>query len=116
MMKYRNGEVLSVSEELLKCPFCGGEAELCEVETELDGKIVSGFIVACEECGTCTPMNDDEQKVITCWNNRVPSERENELEKMLAVLVNSHYDELNADARHARAIHQAQDFLKQNAG
>ena len=104
-----------MSEELLKCPFCGGEASVCEVETKFDGKRLSGFTVACEECGTCTPMSDDEQKVTTCWNNRVPTERENELEKMLVNLVNAHYDELNAGTRHMRTIHQAKDFLNQNA-
>ena len=100
-----------MSEGLLKCPFCGGEAEIYEVEDSF----ASGFVVACEKCGTSTPMSDDELKVTKSWNNRVPSERENEIEKILAVLVNSHYDELNANARHVHAIHQAKDFLKQNA-
>ena len=102
-------------DELLKCPFCGGKASVCEVETDFEDKTVSGFVVACNDCGTCTPMSDDEQKVITCWNNRVSSERENELEKLLVNLVNAHYDELDASGRHVRAIHLANDFLKQNA-
>ena len=101
--------------DLFSCPFCGGNAFVYEVETELDGKTFSGFVVACEECGISTPASDDEQKVIDCWNNRVAPERENELEKLLAALVNAHYDELAASGRHIRAIHQAKDFLKSHA-
>ena len=99
--------------DLLLCPFCGANASVYEVET--DSNTPSGFVVACNECGISTPASDDEQKVIYAWNNRVPSEREYELEKLLAALVDAHYDELAASGRHIRAIHQARDFLKADA-
>ena len=101
--------------DLFSCPFCGGNASVYEVETETDGKSFSGFVVACEECGISTPVSNDELKVIDCWNNRAPSERENELEKLLAALIDAHYDELAARSRFIRFIHRAKDFLKLNA-
>lgn len=101
--------------DLLSCPFCGGNASVYEVETEIDGKFFTGFTVACDKCGVSTSASENEQKVIDCWNNRIPSERENELEKLLAALVNAHYDQLTVNGRTIRAIHQAQDFLKLNA-
>lgn len=114
MMNCPNGEVLCMS-DVKNCPFCGGNASVCEVETDIDGKMFSGFIVACEKCGVSSPASDDEHKVIDCWNKRVPSERENELEKLLVALVNARYDEMNATSRYIRALHKARDFLKTNA-
>lgn len=56
-------------EELKSCPFCGGEANLCDtaVETKLGKKLWS---VECNECGV---ILDRESRVdaLEAWNNRV---------------------------------------------
>lgn len=49
-------------DELKRCPFCGGEAE------------VDGFplrYVRCKECGAETGAFDSEEEAIKAWNKRV---------------------------------------------
>lgn len=50
--------------ELLPCPFCGGEAEICR------HALVSW--VRCKKCGVDTPaaLPQDEQLAIDFWNTR----------------------------------------------
>ena len=57
-----------MTEELKKCPFCGGKASVCEAEFE--GQTV--FMVTCDDCGISTAGSDNETKVINAWNKRVP--------------------------------------------
>lgn len=54
-------------EELKVCPFCGGEASVCEAE--IDGEKV--FMVACDDCGISTPASSNEDYVIAAWNKRI---------------------------------------------
>ena len=112
-MSYPNGEVLYMN-DLLPCPFCGGKSEIYDVQSEYDDDF-SGYAVMCKACGDSTTVFITQSKAIAAWNKRAPSERGNELEKILAALVNAYYDHLAADGMIVRSIHQAQDFLKLNA-
>lgn len=57
--------------ELKSCPFCGGKAEIYEVEAENDGEKFSGFVVGCETCGISTPASENEAEITALWNKRV---------------------------------------------
>ena len=58
--------------KLLPCPFCGGEAKIC------DEDFLKGRFVFCTECGIQTKLyvrgNTIEQSV-SAWNTRKPMER-----------------------------------------
>ena len=57
-----------MSEKLLPCPFCGGEAE---VIFDGDGEM-SAVAVKCKDCGITTiHYLDDTRKAIEAWNRRV---------------------------------------------
>ena len=51
---------------LLKCPFCGGEAELKRGLTNLDN------FVKCKACGCGTKLFNTKKSAITAWNTRKP--------------------------------------------
>lgn len=53
--------------ELLKCPFCGGEAKL----------VCRGFAysVSCTRCSARTALKEDEQNAVRYWNTRTPIQR-----------------------------------------
>ena len=51
-------------EELRKCPFCGGEAEIFFV-----GRI--GYLAQCKKCKNMTPWKNTEADAIAAWNRRV---------------------------------------------
>ncbi|MBP3577691.1 MAG: Lar family restriction alleviation protein [Lachnospiraceae bacterium] len=55
-------------EELKKCPFCGGEAELIKYKHR---EYASTFAVSCK--GNCIKQYDyrDKDRAIEAWNNRV---------------------------------------------
>ena len=102
-----------VIDNLKSCPFCGGLPVLVPVLD--DEKKFCGYVVSCTRCKSSTPAVNDEFDAVTVWNNRAPNERENELEKLLANLVNAYRSELHSAGMRTRAIHQAEDFLKSNA-
>ena len=57
---------LEAEEELLACPFCGGEAEVVvthPVSTE-------GVYVHCKECGAFVTAFHTEADAIAAWNRR----------------------------------------------
>ena len=49
-------------DELLPCPFCGGEAEY--------GFTMAGEEVYCKKCGAAMPRTTTKQATITAWNTR----------------------------------------------
>ena len=53
---------------LKPCPFCGGEAEKCNL-TKFD--INDRCWVECKECGVSAKIYDSEQEAIEAWNRRV---------------------------------------------
>ena len=62
-----------MSETLLRCPFCGGEAKI-------DKTIANTVSVECTVCHASSRMilcteGDIEQKAIEAWNTRKPMER-----------------------------------------
>lgn len=60
-------------ESLRECPFCGGKA-------------VKGICgVWCEKCHATPRNGDNVEEAIAAWNRRVPSEREQLLEKVVEV-------------------------------
>lgn len=56
-------------EQLKPCPFCGGEADLCNtaVQTKSGRKLWS---VECTECGVILDRESRED-ALKVWNNRV---------------------------------------------
>lgn len=50
-------------EELKKCPFCGGEAELCKGSGEW-------YWVVCTICDITQWNTHDKQEAIKAWNKR----------------------------------------------
>lgn len=73
-----------MSDELLPCPFCGGEAALGS-----DGDF--GAVVACLDCGVTGnaygpdyAMEDYQERAIAAWNSRTSAARIRDLEMQLA--------------------------------
>lgn len=52
--------------ELMKCPFCGGEAELNYYGSES----MPFYSVSCKECGCNQETSIHKEAVINAWNNR----------------------------------------------
>ena len=57
-----------MSEELLPCPFCGGEMGADDIEEREPGHAVPGFDVSCE-CGAAMYAYD-RNSAIRDWNRR----------------------------------------------
>jgi len=52
-----------MSEELKPCPFCGGDAEVNEIDDE--------YLSSCSECSANLGFFETEHDAITAWNTRV---------------------------------------------
>ena len=64
-------------EELKRCPFCGGEAEIC-VDSNYLKYTMNGlphnetvFVIFCVKCGAKTRHLKPEKAAIAAWNRRV---------------------------------------------
>lgn len=55
-------------EELKKCPFCGGEAEVRGIK-DFDGKVIMSSVV-CKKCEASTRSYGSENGAIEAWNSR----------------------------------------------
>ena len=55
--------------KLLRCPFCGGEAELLKGQCEIDNYVM------CLECRSKTKLYNTKASAIKAWNTRKPMER-----------------------------------------
>ena len=87
--------------ELKRCPFCGGEAEIWDGYIEEFLKTEYMKYVQCNYCKASTKLYFTEKKAIKAWNTRKPMERILErLEKHLA-LEDDLYDEMSSGARSA---------------
>lgn len=53
--------------ELLPCPFCGGEAEILTAESMHGGYL---FGIMCNDCRSRGDVYDTEAKAIAAWNTR----------------------------------------------
>lgn len=59
---------VTISRELLPCPFCGGEAKRLELE---DGVNFGGSVIACCKCDACTRVYFGEKEgLVQSWNTR----------------------------------------------
>ena len=52
--------------KLLRCPFCGGEAELLKGQCEIDNYVM------CLECRSKTKLYNTKASAIKAWNTRKP--------------------------------------------
>ena len=52
--------------ELKKCPFCGGEAEL-----EWEG---DSYVISCKECNAEMAFEPTRESAVEAWNRRVAAE------------------------------------------
>lgn len=68
-----------MSETLLRCPFCGGEAQLQQIPSATWDK----FVVTCKSSKCCAfyigycdeGLYDTRTKAVEAWNTRKPMER-----------------------------------------
>lgn len=58
-----------MSEELLPCPFCGGEAEILEAIVEFIYKEI-GIYAICKKCRASTQYYKTKEEALTAWNRR----------------------------------------------
>ena len=68
--------------ELLPCPFCGGEAETFNPFDAIPGT----WCVICRECASCNGFEQTEPEAIEAWNTRVdekPSDTCSSIDYML---------------------------------
>lgn len=54
--------------DLLKCPFCGGEAEIWE------DKVFVTYVPQCKECNAQRGRYINKENAIKAWNTRKPME------------------------------------------
>ena len=68
--------------ELKPCPFCGGEADIYDYETEhdiydsytlgyVDTEIITKYVCVCPACGASGAEQTSEEEAIEAWNRRV---------------------------------------------
>lgn len=60
--------------ELRKCPFCGGEATVSEIQDTWQNDTGHWYIL-CDECSCCLGGYGEfttEEEAIEAWNKRVP--------------------------------------------
>lgn len=63
--------------DLLPCPFCGGEAELA------GDRETNEHIVFCKPCGAQEAYHKTKAEAIIAWNRRAPDPRLAEADKLL---------------------------------
>lgn len=79
--------------ELLKCPFCGGKAELYDYEATrdiydshtlgyVDTEYFTKYGVACSECNCMMAEYKSEESAIKAWNTRKPTPMQKVLERL----------------------------------
>lgn len=57
--------MVNMSTDIIKkCPFCGGEAEVCGY-----------YFIQCTKCGSSTLTHTNREEAIKAWNTRKPMER-----------------------------------------
>ena len=72
-----------MSDKLLPCPFCGGEARMQKKFFNVESVALMRFQVACMECGANNDWYTDKGYAIKAWNTRKPMEWYEELESKL---------------------------------
>ena len=103
--------------KLLRCPFCGGEAELLKGQCEIDNYVM------CLECRSKTKLYNTKASAIKAWNTRKPMQNIVErLEEYRDDFMNDVYEELREDADNCRAnriidrFDEVTEILKEEGG
>lgn len=100
-----------MSEKLKHCPFCGGEASIYEVSNDEENFV--GYMVSCDDCDCGTTVFNVRDTAVQSWNKRTAHKREKEMVQIISALVEARHDEMCAAGKCVRAVHTAEDFLKQ---
>lgn len=57
--------------EILPCPFCGGEAKRHDIEAREEIDNAGASYIECEGCGACTQLHfDRKENLVDSWNQR----------------------------------------------
>ena len=98
--------------KLLRCPFCGGEAELLKGQCEIDNYVM------CLECRSKTKLYNTKASAIKAWNTRKPVERLVErLEEQVEESATDYYDwEDISYLREKKAYQKAIEIVKEEGG
>jgi Lar family restriction alleviation protein len=99
--------------KLLNCPFCGGEAEICDGYIEEFLKTEYMKYVQCNYCKASTKLYFTEKEAIKAWNTRVPMERIMERLESESRFYNSASD---SDQYIRNGIKKAIEILKEEGG
>ena len=97
-----------MSETLLRCPFCGGEAKI-------DKTIANTVSVECTVCHASSRMilcteGDIEQKAIEAWNTRKPMQ--NIVERLEETKTKSYVTGITSNPYEFGACHAMNDAIK----
>lgn len=63
-----------MSEKLKPCPFCGGEAEMINIDAARVQGITDPVTVRCKECKCNTNWFSKEWEAIDAWNRRTSND------------------------------------------
>lgn len=122
-----------ISDKLLNCPFCGGEAEFYRTPVKTNCRWCDSVVVRCKECEARTNRilynnrkhkNDSEyDEAATAWNQRKSMERILErLEEYRDDFMDDIYEELREDTDNLRAnriidrFDEAIEIVKEEGG
>ena len=109
--------------ELEKCPYCGGDGELCTYDVDGEKRL---YLVRCEDCGNGTCADEDAYTVIKLWNARVKhhyiaipkefleDEKEEEEEEEVRTVYISLPDNMDKDEKYTKQktlAEMASDYL-----
>lgn len=79
---------IAMSEKLKPCPFCGGEAEIIEIE---GGENAGGSCVSCTVCLASSNVSFEfKENFVSNWNRRAYPPLREALENMVAVVSLEH--------------------------
>lgn len=73
IINWLNSPFKKSEDDLLPCPFCGGEAYLSRV-----GQCLPDYQITCEDCEFSTGTYKSEKEVIDIWNNLKGVKRDND--------------------------------------
>ena len=98
--------------KLLRCPFCGGEAELLKGQCEIDNYVM------CLECRSKTKLYNTKASAIKAWNTRIPMQNIVErLEEEVEESATDYYDwEDISYLREKKAYQKAIEIVKEEGG
>lgn len=93
----------NTKDELLACPFCGGEAEVCQNGTSM-------YWVLCRTCHACPDDKATRVEAIAAWNTRAPCSVSDEVVEALGVMTTAFAGYADTPAK-AEAIKIADEAL-----